>query len=235
MAKQEQGFQLRPFVSILTGFAFLVMAVSGIVLFFSPSGRTATATAWTIWGLDRYEWIAFHIWFSVLAVLVSIGHLYLNYRAIIRYFQSRITRRVALRPEWIAAFLICMIVSLGVARSVPPFNLLMNVRANYKPCGQGGAGRGPRWSREPLEQSSTGTSASTVVRNSAQGPTSPGGGMGRTSLGQFCANEGIALPAAIELLRQMGIDAQARTTMRLIADQAAVHPRELRTILSPPQ
>ena len=70
MSQKNEGFQWRAFASVLVGFTFVVMTLSGIVLFFTPSGRIARDTGWEYWGFDRYDWITFHTWFSVLFVVM---------------------------------------------------------------------------------------------------------------------------------------------------------------------
>ena len=132
MSQKNEGFQWRAFASVLVGFTFTVMTLSGIVLFFTPSGRIARDTGWDCWGFGRYDWITFHTWFSVVFVVVCIFHLYLNFRVIKRYFQNRQSKRLALRPEWIAAFLVCMIILLGILRGVVPFASLMRLRSEYR-------------------------------------------------------------------------------------------------------
>ena len=46
-------FNYRGFVSVLAGFTFLAMAVTGLVMFFAPSCRIARDTGWTVWGYGK--------------------------------------------------------------------------------------------------------------------------------------------------------------------------------------
>lgn len=132
MSDRKAQFQFRAFVSVLSGATLLVMIVSGLILFFTPSGRLARDTAWTWWGLGRFDWIALHICFSLLFMSVSVFHVYLNFRAIKRYFQHQLTQQWSPRPEWIAALLICVAIFLGVLRGVAPFNSLMESRWAFR-------------------------------------------------------------------------------------------------------
>ena len=132
MSEKKPEFQFRAFVSVLSGLSLLVMILSGLILFFAPSGRLARDTAWLWWGLGRFEWIALHICFSLLFAVACVFHVYLNLRAIKRYFQGQLTKKWAFRPEWIAALLICVAIFVGVLRSVAPFDSLMDLRWAYK-------------------------------------------------------------------------------------------------------
>jgi len=58
-----------------------------------------------------------------------------------------------------------------------------------------------------------------------------GRGTGQKTLREFCDDEGIDLLWAVERLRRAGFTATGTMTMRDIADEHAMHPRELRDIL----
>lgn len=91
--------------------------------------------------------------------------------------------------------------------------------------------RGPRYRRMREAQvmdARTGEQAPALGLSSGG---CPGGRIGRKSLEQFCMDEGIGLPEAIERLGEMGIEAHAGMSMRSIAERLAVHPRQLRTVL----
>ena len=52
---RERRFNWRGFASLATGFAFLIMIVSGVVLYVAPRGRVANWTDWTVMGLGKEE------------------------------------------------------------------------------------------------------------------------------------------------------------------------------------
>jgi hypothetical protein len=80
----------------------------------------------------------------VLFVVICTFHLYLNFRVIKRYFQNRQSKRLALRPEWIAAFLVCVIILVGILRGVMPFVSLMRMRSEYRHAYPGSSGHTQR-------------------------------------------------------------------------------------------
>lgn len=132
MSRTNEVFQWRAFTSILAGFTFTVMALSGVVLFLAPSGHLARNTGWQWARFGRYDWITFHTWFSLVFLLVCVFHIYLNCRAIKRYFQSRQSKTLALRPEWIAALLLCVLILVGILRGAAPFKSLMRLRSECR-------------------------------------------------------------------------------------------------------
>jgi len=239
----REPFNRRAFVSVLVGFSFVLMAVTGLVMFFAPSCRMARDTSWTVWGQDREQWIAVHVWFSIAFVVASILHIYLNWAALTTYFRAKLHRGLSLRAEWVTALVICGVIYAGTAYDVAPFSSLTAWKETFKrgEGGSGAGGQGWRGGRAGVQYGqnflgSTGTSAagrSSDLKRQAQSPiqsTAPYG-IGQKTLRQFCADEGIELSWAVSRLRNEGFTVREAMTMREIADSAGVHPRELRSVL----
>jgi Domain of unknown function (DUF4405) len=156
MSERTNGqFNYRAFVSVLVGFAFVAMAVTGLVMFFAPSCRIARDTSWTVWGYDKTQWTAVHVWFSLAFVIASAFHIYLNWTALTNYFKTKVRRGFAFRPEWIAALAICAVIGLGTIYRVAPFSSLVDWKETYKRSefGSGAGGQGWRGGRAALQQS----------------------------------------------------------------------------------
>jgi hypothetical protein len=66
---------------------------------------------------------------------------------------------------------------------------------------------------------------------SNSGQTGAGTGMGRKTLRQFCADEGLDLTASLERLRAAGLEADAEMTLRDIAMRGGIHPPDMLAIL----
>ena len=87
--KTGKPFNYRAFVSILTGFSFILMTVTGLVLFFAPSCRIARDTSWSVLGYNKDQWIDVHVWFSIVFVIASIFHIYFNWAVLVCYFKAK--------------------------------------------------------------------------------------------------------------------------------------------------
>jgi hypothetical protein len=136
-------FQWRALASVLVGFAFLLLAASGAVLFLSPPGRVANWTNWTIFGLRKAEWTGLHIWFSAI-FLAGVGvHLLYNVRPMLNYFKDRMTRRVSARREWLVAAGLCVAVAIGTLAKVPPFSSFLTWNEGLKGSWEQPAERAP--------------------------------------------------------------------------------------------
>ncbi len=243
----KQSFNLPAFTSVLAGLSFILMVVTGLVLFIAPSCRIAEETSWTVLGHDKDQWVAVHIWLSLAFVVASVIHIYLNWKVLLSYFKSKVRKTWAFRAEWLAALVICAVLYTGSAAEVPPFSSLIAWKETFKhPEGEGsgrGAGlrRGQGTGQQLLNDAGHNQpdSAGEQQNNTEQhqrpehGPGRTGGGMGRMTLRQFCSDEAIELSRAISQLKKQGAKARETMTMREIADSLGVHPRELRTILQP--
>jgi hypothetical protein len=237
-----KSFNYRAFVSVFVGISFLLMAITGLVLFFAPSCRVARDTSWIVMGFDKDQWIAVHVWFSLGFVIASIFHIYFNWTALMHYFKSKITKSFSFRPEWIAALVICGIVYTGTTLAVPPFSSLMTYKETFKHEGPGGGGHG--WGRggqvrEHMIESDVREQPQAEIHDHEEehtpgaGRSRGGYGMGRKTLKQFCDEEGIQLSSAISLLKREGYTVQESMTMRQIADSKGIHPSRLRDLLQP--
>jgi hypothetical protein len=78
--------RLRAVFSSIMVFGWVVVAVTGFLLYFSPEGRRS---GWTeiLW-LTKSEWKDVHFWVSVGIALVTIGHVVLNRKGLRRAFRT---------------------------------------------------------------------------------------------------------------------------------------------------
>jgi hypothetical protein len=148
-AKTKGPFNCRAFVSVLTAFSFVVMTVTGLVLFFAPSCRIARDTAWIVWGHNKDQWAGVHVWFSIAFVVASLFHTYLNWSALVNYFRTKLKQGLAFRAEWISALVICGVVYAGTVGEMAPFSSLMVWKETFKhgAAGEGQQGQGWRGGR----------------------------------------------------------------------------------------
>ena len=104
--KQHRIFQFRAFISLLATFSFVTLAVTGVILYITPPGRSANWTNWTFWTLTKQQWIGLHICFSTLFLIVSVLHIWLNFKPLINYFVNKTQAALKFRVEWLKAMTI---------------------------------------------------------------------------------------------------------------------------------
>ena len=128
----KKKFNWRSYVSVLTALSFIGMTFTGIILFFVPPGRVANWTGWTMLALSKHKWIGLHDWFSIIFVIASIFHLYLNWKPFIGYFKNKVTRAFGLRAEWALATITCIAVLICTIVGVKPFSSLLVLGESIK-------------------------------------------------------------------------------------------------------
>ncbi len=125
-------FKLKPFVSFLTVFSFLLLAFSGFILYIRPEGSLARWVGWRAIGLDKSGWESVHIIFCALFVLAGLTHLVLNFKAIMLYLTSGIDNSRRNLPEMALAAVLVLALLLTAVWKQPPSSWLMKGRAAFK-------------------------------------------------------------------------------------------------------
>lgn len=128
-------FNWRGFTSVTTALFFLGLACTGTVLFFMPPGRIANWTGWTCAGLTKHQWGGLHIWFGILFVVASLGHLFFNWKPLVNYLKDRTRQHFALRWEWALSLGLFCLITVGTLKETGPFARVMawqeTIKASY--------------------------------------------------------------------------------------------------------
>jgi cytochrome b subunit of formate dehydrogenase len=88
----------RAIVAIILITAWSLVTLSGLVLWLAPSG-TRSGRQLLLLGLTKSEWNDVHFWIAVIAILVTIVHIVIDWkalRAVIRYMVSAHREKQAL-------------------------------------------------------------------------------------------------------------------------------------------
>ena len=115
----ERGFHKRGFITFLTLMSFLIMTVTGIVLYFAPQGRIAYWVDWRFWGINKIDWGSIHTISCFLFVIVGIYHLVYNWKALVNYISNKVSGGFRLKKEFGIALVISLVVILGSMYQVP--------------------------------------------------------------------------------------------------------------------
>ena len=79
----------RKITSFIMLYSFIIMVLSGIMLFISPFGRLSMMIQWEFFGLDKMQWQALHLIFMLIFTIGGILHIFYNYKAIKNYLKSK--------------------------------------------------------------------------------------------------------------------------------------------------
>ena len=116
----------RSFTSIYMGFSFILMAVTGIVLYIAPPGRVAYWSNWFFVGLTKTEWQSVHTIFSFLFVASGIFHIIFNWKPLLNYLRRKAKESLKVRREFVLTSFTVFIIFTGIYFNAPPFNYVMD-------------------------------------------------------------------------------------------------------------
>jgi hypothetical protein len=122
----NQSFKWRVFISAGLALAFLVMLVSGLVLYISPPGRVANWTDWNLFGLSKRGWQNQHVMFGFAFIVLSIFHLFvINWKAFLSYIKSKASKDLNHPAELAASLILFVALAVGTFWHLPPFEQII--------------------------------------------------------------------------------------------------------------
>ena len=125
-------FHGRSFVSYFSLYLFIILFVSGIVLFLAPKGRYANWVGWTLLGLTKGQWEAVHTISGYIFVIVIFFHLKYNFNALKAYVYSRTRKALNRKWELVSATLLSLLVVVGTVKEFPVPKFIMDTGERLK-------------------------------------------------------------------------------------------------------
>lgn len=120
-------FSWRAFISFGLLFSFVIIFITGIVMYIAPPGRIAHWVNWKLIGLTKEDWQAIHTIFSVIFVILSIFHLFsINWKVFLSYIKSKTSLGLNKKKELYLSSVFTVIIFTGTIFSIPPFSSVMN-------------------------------------------------------------------------------------------------------------
>ena len=132
MTKQSKKFHTRGFTSFMTTWTFLILAFSGVILYFTPKGRVANWMSWTILGLTKEGWAGLHTIIALLFLSLIILHIYFNWAVLMNYFRSKIRKSLNLKKELIISLVVTGVFFFGAVFELSPFWNIVNLNEQIK-------------------------------------------------------------------------------------------------------
>lgn len=123
---KKKKFNWRAFISMYISVSFLIMVVSGVILYFAPSGRVAFWSIWKFWGLTKDEWQAVHTIFTFIFVIAAGFHLFYNWKPFVSYLKEKMQSRLKLRREFSFSVIVTALIFILTLAQIPPFSTVMD-------------------------------------------------------------------------------------------------------------
>jgi hypothetical protein len=125
-------FNWRSFASLMLFLGFLVMLVSGVILYISPRGRTANWSGWEMIGLGKDDWASVHITAALVLIAVAGLHLFFNWSIFLHYLKSRRSNGFRIRRELAASIIATGLCFFGTLWELPPFSNVLAFNSAMK-------------------------------------------------------------------------------------------------------
>lgn len=118
----NKKFSWRAFISFGLTYSFIIIVISGVILYMSPPGRYAHWVNWKILGFTKEGWAGIHSVFSYTFLILSVFHLFtVNWKAFASYIKSKSQKGISKKRELIFSTGLTLVFLFGVIFSVPPF------------------------------------------------------------------------------------------------------------------
>jgi len=128
----KKKLNLRTLTSFFTMFGFLIIAVTGLVLYIVPEGRIAYWTHWELIGLAKTDWGNIHILSSILFIAAGIFHTYFNWKPIVNYIKDRVTGGLNSKRELAISSAVSVIIIFSALFSIPPLSYMIDFNEYVK-------------------------------------------------------------------------------------------------------
>ncbi len=120
-------FNLRKFISLYMTLSFMIMIVSGIILYIAPFGRIANWSYWSMLGLTKTEWQNIHTIFTFLFVIAGVFHIVYNWKPIVHYLSTKSLNNSKLSKELIYSIVFSILIFVGTFFQIQPFGFVLEL------------------------------------------------------------------------------------------------------------
>jgi formate hydrogenlyase subunit 3/multisubunit Na+/H+ antiporter MnhD subunit len=122
---------MRKFISMVMLYSFIIMVVSGILIFISPFGRLAMMIQWKVLFLDKMQWQALHIIFMVIFTLAGILHIFYNIKAIKNYLKNKSKNFIFFTRSNISAIGITLLLFFATVNNWEPLKSFVKLNKSF--------------------------------------------------------------------------------------------------------
>jgi hypothetical protein len=123
----KKKFFWKSFVSFSLVWSFLIILISGIVLYIAPPGRVSNWTNWMLFGFSKAGWQAIHTIFSFTFVSLSVFHLIVfNWKVFWFYLVAKTSNGINKQKELLVSLALIFVVFSGTYFNVQPFKAVMD-------------------------------------------------------------------------------------------------------------
>ena len=192
----------RKITSLTSFFSFIVLIITSVVLYIVPQGRVAYWADWTMLGLSKEQWGDMHICTGVLFLVISVLHIWLNWKPILAYLKKKAGEANFTSPAFFISLILTLFVTFGTLLNLPPMKQVLEFCQYFQ--AQGAAKYGiPPYGHAEL-----------------------------SPLNIFCKRMGLDVDKAAASIKKAGIELESsKDSIKSIANKAGLTPKELHEII----
>ena len=122
---------MRKITSFVMLFSFVIMVVSGAMLFISPFGRLSMMIRWEVLGLDKMDYQALHLIFMLVFTIAGIIHIIYNLKAIKNYLKNKSKKVVVFTKEFVIALAVTSGLFYATVNHVEPLESFVKMNKSF--------------------------------------------------------------------------------------------------------
>lgn len=110
----------RAFTSLCSTVSFILLCLTGIILYVEPHGRVAYWIKWHFLTLEKDQWGNIHIYSGLLFLVAGGFHIYYNWKPLIKYFSAKIENSLQYKRELAISGIVFIWIAVSGMWSLPP-------------------------------------------------------------------------------------------------------------------
>ncbi|RXJ65918.1 hypothetical protein CRV08_13885 [Halarcobacter ebronensis] len=123
---------LKKITSLTMLLSMFFMIFTGLILFIAPPGRVANWSNWQILGLSKHDYAYIHSTFMVLFIIMTILHLFYNWKPITSYMRNSLKQMVVFTKDMLVAVVLTLLFLIGSIVQFPPFSNFLSFGDSLK-------------------------------------------------------------------------------------------------------
>ena len=116
----KRSWSGRAFISLCSLVSFILLCLTGIILYTEPQGRVAYWIKWHFLSLEKDQWTSIHIYSGLLFLVAGAFHVYYNWGPLIKYLSGKIESALRYKRELILSSIIFIWIAASGIWSLPP-------------------------------------------------------------------------------------------------------------------
>ncbi len=129
---KDDFMNVRKITSLTLIFSFLLLLLTGVVLYVVPAGRIAYWANWTFLALTKEQWGALHTTSGLVGLIAAAIHIYFNWGPIVQYMRNKSREVQVLNVNFTVALAFTAFVVAGTLIGIPPFTWVLDLGTSIK-------------------------------------------------------------------------------------------------------